>query len=59
MKYVRRLEVDVIICLAFGKRETEVSLSNKFLIEKIVDLNQQTPLPLIIQKRPYTKVCLT
>lgn len=45
-----KVEPDVIICLSFGKRTSEVGLSNKFLITKIINFYKKNPLPLIIQK---------
>ncbi len=44
------IEPDVICCLSFGKRDKGPSLSNKFLIERVVNFYKDKPLPLIIQK---------
>ena len=44
------MKVDVIFCPSFGKRDNEVGLSNKFLINKILNFCKKNSLPLIIQK---------
>ncbi len=44
------IEPDAILCLSFGKRNKEPSLSNKFLVRRIIDFYKSKPLPLIIQK---------
>ncbi len=44
------IEPDAILCLSFGKRNKEPSLSNKFLVQRVIDFYKVKPLPLIIQK---------
>lgn len=41
--------IGVIFCLSFGKRSSGLSLSNKFLLDKVKEFRKRYPLPVIIQ----------
>ena len=47
---IEQINVDAFFCQSFGPQENNPGISNKFLADSIVQIYNQSPKPLIIQK---------